>query len=552
MPLTAAAPGVNDPDVPPHVRAVIQTWVDTSRARGDNPVWGPHRWTVHDEHPQVIMSNDIVVVHHDYAVMPLVYSIGALVKPTFSASAHVAIGIYTPGPMPTVGHTNPGAGSPPGSEVDFFAPSAPQQTFSIHEARLHDAYRLSGACTDPVSGALAGVIGLTNNGRQTPDTGVIDSDPGDATFTANAGQPGGCDQTILDVYNQAIAEHVLTASALAPASSNVTIGLAGSGRPLSQTVTFGKQYHYAPIDLGFDGGCNGIASATQGIDHGTGTRSAVFEVTDVVVSAIANGSCTIGVTDQWGETATIPVNSASPAPTMTPTGTPSVLACDQRIPARAAGTPFLDGSGRVSDGYPCGYNDYILSGTTVLPFVPVPTGPSAAYDAYQACQSSGIAACALPDGTYTCSQVPGFSNADCGLLQATGGQGFDSAFGNNGTAVQNFNTYVTNFTTNQGGPNTTGGYEPLISGQRSSSTPRPAATQGPLVPATLVNFITPDYASTWKRCYVSNQFSAGTPDPAATNVNYLSHNGWAPYAETGYRAVRESAVSGGCPIWANN
>jgi hypothetical protein len=350
VPVTATAPGVNDPDVPESVRSFTARMVAVSQGRGDTPVWSPKRIAVQTSHPGVTETNDAVVVHYAYSVMTLRFPIMTTVHAQPGSAKTFVTGYYTPSPAPTLTHTTSGSDGGSG-ELDFPYPGAAAKTFAEHEYNYHDAMSVSGPCAPQgdTPGSTTVASTSANNGGYMAGGGVYNVDPtGDATFTVSPLAAGLCSQSISTVYRQIAAETILVASALAPASSSVAIGVAGSGQPQTATVSLGKTYHYAPINLTFDGGCAGIATAAEG-DPGTGTRSSALQAVTVTVTAIASGACTITAIDQYGEASAITVNSAAVPPSLKP----NMLVCSSQPRGTDLG-PDVDGVHEdVSNGTPC-------------------------------------------------------------------------------------------------------------------------------------------------------------------------------------------------------
>lgn len=101
------------------------------------------------------------------------------------------VGYYTPSPPPAIQGTV-------GTPVVFYWPSAPNQSFGVHEDNYHDQfYATDGSC----SASVASVSPVNPTGMY-PSPNTPGQNSGNADFTATAnGSPGFCDLFVYDAYH---------------------------------------------------------------------------------------------------------------------------------------------------------------------------------------------------------------------------------------------------------------------------------------------------------------------------------------------------------------
>lgn len=268
----------------------------------------PHRWTFQYEHFGVVASNDVFYVHFNAGAAPNsggpgwgatatgndVFALSVLTKPVSSSTQFIAK-TFSPTTPPI---TNVGP-----SQLFFPFPGSPNQSLQVHETNYHDAFTSVGPC-QMVGSTIASLVSTS----VFPSPNIADTDSGPATFTFIPTQSGICSQTIADSYGTTALLPVQVAGPLVVSPTTLTMSLHGSPPapyPSNTAIVTGtKTWSYIALTL--SASTCPIVSAVQ-----SETDAPTFNATpaggQLTITATATGSCTMTVSDQFGESQTVSI-----------------------------------------------------------------------------------------------------------------------------------------------------------------------------------------------------------------------------------------------------
>jgi hypothetical protein len=280
VPVTSLAA---DPDTTPTTKAHLAALSLT-----------PRRWTFQYEHAGVVASNDVFYVHYDPGTGVDVFPVSVRVKPLSNLT--VNNGTYNPPTAPAIDYAG-GSG-----KLVFNYPAAAAQAFTVHELRYHDAFSTSAPC------AMSGTtIASASPSSQFPNPNPVNppnQDSGPATFTVTSAQPGLCTQLIKDVYGQTLGESVQVMGPLTIANGALVFTTPTAP---AQSDSVSKTYDNTAVQAS-SSGCGGIAAFGVTSQSAPASVSASPATThfNVWPAGGAYGSCTMSISDQYGET--VPLN----------------------------------------------------------------------------------------------------------------------------------------------------------------------------------------------------------------------------------------------------
>lgn len=268
----------------------------------------PHRWTFQYEHFGVVASNDVFYVHFNAGAKPVttgpgwgptatgndVFALSVMTKPVSASTQFIA---------KTFAPTTPPITSVGPSSLFFPFPGSANQSLQVHETNYHDAFTAVGSCQM----AGAGIAGLVSTSVY-PSPNVANQDSGPATFTFIPTQPGICSQTISDSYGTTALLPVQVAGPLIISPTTLNMSLHASTTPPypnnTAIVTGTKTWTYTALALSASG-CPIVSAAQSETD--APTFSATPAGGQLTITAIGTGSCTLTVSDQFGETKTVSI-----------------------------------------------------------------------------------------------------------------------------------------------------------------------------------------------------------------------------------------------------
>jgi hypothetical protein len=268
----------------------------------------PHRWTFQYEHYGVAASNDVFYVHFNAGAAPSsggpgwgatatgndLFAVSVLTKPVSSSTSFISK-TFTPTtpPITSVGPTS----------LFFPFPGSANQGLQVHETNYHDAFTAVGACQ-----MVGSTIASLTSTSVFPSPNIANQDSGPATFTFVPTQPGVCSQIVSDSYGTTATLPVQVAGPLVVSPTNLTMSPHASppnGYPSNTAIVTGtKTWSYTGLTLSASN-CP-IVSAVQS-ETDAPTFSATPAGGQLTITAIATGSCTMTVSDQFGESQNVSI-----------------------------------------------------------------------------------------------------------------------------------------------------------------------------------------------------------------------------------------------------
>jgi hypothetical protein len=256
----------------------------------------PKRVTFAFEHAGVVASNDVFYLHFGSRdTGDDVLALTARAIPAKGAS--LVDGHYLPTPPPTIDHGTSG----PGVQV-FPYPGAAPAGFTVHEYQYHDQFSVATSCV--MGGAQVASI---SPGQAAPNPNPLTppgQDSGPASFTTSPVSPGVCGAVVTDTYNQTITQSVQVMGPLTIANGALVFTTPSAP---AQSDNVSKTYDNNAVQASASG-CGGIAAFGVTSQTTPGSVSASPAVTrfNVWPAGGGYGSCTMSVSDQYGEA--VPLN----------------------------------------------------------------------------------------------------------------------------------------------------------------------------------------------------------------------------------------------------
>jgi hypothetical protein len=189
------------------------------------------------------------------------------------------------------------------TSLTFPYPGAPNQIVTASEANYKDVFVI----TTATCGSIASIAPTSSTGP----------------FTFTPVGAGLCTASVKDAYtNSDNATRPVTVSVdvMGPLTVSPASLTFASPSAAAQTVVVSKTWDNQAISVS-SAGCGGIVTATQGAQSAPSSPSASPSTTAVTIAPASAGSCTLALTDQYGETVTVAINVISipqpPVPTPT-------------------------------------------------------------------------------------------------------------------------------------------------------------------------------------------------------------------------------------------